>query len=139
RPRDLPPAPGAAAGLCDRRQGRRRRRGVGPGSRPRRRRRRLHGRWLVVKHVRVRNSQRKSWRTTMRQTGQTSKLFAAGLCALWLCLGGPVSPAPAMTITPTAPAISVGQTQQFTASGALAPTAVSAGGEYTCVTLPDGT
>ena len=44
-----------------------------------------------------------------------------------------------MAITPTNPTITVGQTQQFTATGALAPTNVSAGGEYTCVRLPDGT
>ena len=46
-----------------------------------------------------------------------------------------------MTVTPANPTISVGQTQQFTANGATAsaPTGVSAGGEYTCVRLPDGT
>ena len=79
----------------------------------------------------------------MRQPGVSDlKLLAAGLCALWLCLGGPVDPAPAMTVSPANPTISVGQTQQFTSSGAnagLAAVAVSAGGEYTCVTLADGT
>ena len=44
-----------------------------------------------------------------------------------------------MSVTPANPTISVGQTQQFTASGASAPTGVSAGGEYTCVRLPNGT
>ena len=47
--------------------------------------------------------------------------------------------APALSIAPQNPTIAVGQTQQFTASGGLAPTGVSAGGEYTCVRLPDGT
>jgi alpha-tubulin suppressor-like RCC1 family protein len=46
---------------------------------------------------------------------------------------------PSMSITPANPTIVVGQTLQFTANGALAPTGVSAGGEYTCVGLPDGT
>jgi alpha-tubulin suppressor-like RCC1 family protein len=44
-----------------------------------------------------------------------------------------------MRITPADPAISVGQTQQFTASGAITAAGVSAGGEYTCVRLPNGT
>jgi alpha-tubulin suppressor-like RCC1 family protein len=44
-----------------------------------------------------------------------------------------------MSIMPADPIIFVGQTQQFTASGAMAPTGVSAGGEYTCVRLRDGT
>src|SRR4051794_21990007 len=72
----------------------------------------------------------------------TLKLFTAGLCALWLCLGGPVDRASALTVTPSNPTISAGQAQQFTASGGsggLAPVAVSAGGEYTCITLSDGT
>jgi alpha-tubulin suppressor-like RCC1 family protein len=46
---------------------------------------------------------------------------------------------PAISITPQNPTIAVGQTQQFTAVAALAPTTVSAGGEYTCISLPDGT
>jgi alpha-tubulin suppressor-like RCC1 family protein len=44
-----------------------------------------------------------------------------------------------MSITPADPTVSVGQTQQFTASGFVTPTGVGAGGEYTCVRLPDGT
>ena len=44
-----------------------------------------------------------------------------------------------MSVTPADPTISAGQTQQFAASGAVAPTSVGAGGEYTCVRLPDGT
>src|SRR2546427_92202 len=68
------------------------------------------------------------------------KLLASGLGGLWLSLGWQVAPAPAITVAPANPSIGVGQTQQFTASGARAPTAaVSAGGQYTCVLLPDGT
>src|SRR5437870_1131473 len=68
------------------------------------------------------------------------KLLASALGGLWLSLGWQVAPAPAITVTPANPTIGVGQTQQFTASGARAPTAaVSAGGQYTCVLLPDGT
>src|SRR2546422_9675203 len=44
-----------------------------------------------------------------------------------------------ITVTPANPTISVGQTQQFTASGTVAPTALAAGGLHTCTRLPDGT
>src|SRR3989454_864919 len=47
--------------------------------------------------------------------------------------------ADALAVTPANPTIGVGQTQQFTASGALPPTAVAAGGLHTCMRLPDGT
>src|SRR3989454_251269 len=47
--------------------------------------------------------------------------------------------ADALPVTPANPTIGVGQTQQFTASGALTPTAVAAGGLHTCMRLPDGT
>src|SRR5207247_9528693 len=47
--------------------------------------------------------------------------------------------ADALTVTPANPTIGVGQTQQFTANGALPPTAVAAGGSQTCMRLPDGT
>ena len=61
------------------------------------------------------------------------------LFGLWLSLAGRVTPAPVIAVTPADPTIFVGQTLQFTASGTLTPTGVSAGGEYTCVRLPDGT
>src|SRR2546422_10049254 len=67
------------------------------------------------------------------------KLFASGLCGLWLSLGWQVTPAPAFTVTPANPTIRVGQTQQFTASGVRTPTAVSAGAFFTCVSFSDGT
>src|SRR5258708_14218973 len=44
-----------------------------------------------------------------------------------------------MSVKPADPLLRAGQPLQFTASGAITPTAVSAGGEYTCVRLPDGT
>ena len=69
---------------------------------------------------------------------RTSKLFVFALCVLWLGLAGRQA-AQSMSVTPANPTITVGQTQQFTATGAATPTAVSAGGEYTCVRLPDGT
>jgi len=69
---------------------------------------------------------------------RTSTLFVAALCVLWLSLAGRQA-AQSMSVTPANPTISVGQTQQFTADGTSTPTAVSAGGEFTCVRLPDGT
>ena len=77
------------------------------------------------------------------------KLVEPTIDALWrqatvpvCCItrsGSQAVPAAAVDVTPANPTISVGQTQQFTANGAVAPTGVSAGGEYTCVRLPDGT
>src|SRR6266436_3846546 len=67
------------------------------------------------------------------------KLLGTGLAALWLTLGWQGAPADALTVTPANPTIGVGQTHQFTASGALTPTAVAAGGLHTCMRLPDGT
>src|SRR5437016_6670776 len=67
------------------------------------------------------------------------KLLGTGLAALWLTLGWQGAPADAITVTPANPTIGVGQTQQFTANGALTPTAVAAGGLHTCMRLPDGT
>jgi len=76
----------------------------------------------------------------MRLMDQQSKRWASGLCVLWLSLAGRhAAQAPAMSVTPADPTISVGQTQQFTATGVITPTGVSAGGEFTCVRLPDGT
>ena len=77
----------------------------------------------------------------MKRAHRPSKLFVSGLCVLWLGLAGRQAAQGAMSVTPANPTISAGQTQQFTANGATAsaPTGVSAGGEYTCVRLPDGT
>src|SRR5207249_3345154 len=76
----------------------------------------------------------------MNPIDRTLKLLASGFCGLWLSLGWPVASARAITVTPANPTISVGQTQQFTAGGAVTPDAVSAGGYHTCLHLPpDGT
>jgi alpha-tubulin suppressor-like RCC1 family protein len=76
----------------------------------------------------------------MKRVNQRSTRWASCLCVLWLSLAGrQAAPAPALSVTPADPTISAGQTQQFTADGAVTPTNVGAGGEYTCVRLPDGT
>jgi alpha-tubulin suppressor-like RCC1 family protein len=76
----------------------------------------------------------------MKLVDQRWTRWASGLCILWLILAGSQAvPAAAADVTPADPTISAGQTQQFTASGFIAPTGVGAGGEYTCVRLPDGT
>src|SRR5437867_1902383 len=43
-----------------------------------------------------------------------------------------------ITVTPANPTISVGQTQQFTATGVSAATAIEAGSFHTCARLGDG-
>src|SRR5205809_5727803 len=65
----------------------------------------------------------------------------AVLAALMLVCAGPRGEVAAqgITVTPANPTMSVGQTQQFTASGTVVPTAVAAGGLHTCMRLPDGT
>src|SRR5712664_1587814 len=76
----------------------------------------------------------------MKRVNQRSTPWAWGLGVLWLSLAGSqAAPAAAMSVTPADSTLSVAQTQQFTASGAITPTGVGAGGEYTCVRLPDGT
>src|SRR2546422_10336652 len=47
--------------------------------------------------------------------------------------------APAITVAPAIPTISVGQTQRFTATGVGAATAVDLGAFYSCALLQDGT
>src|SRR2546428_11080925 len=47
--------------------------------------------------------------------------------------------AQAITVTPANPTISVGQTQQFTATGVSPAAAVDAGSFHTCARLQDGT
>ena len=76
----------------------------------------------------------------MKLVNQRSKRWASGLCLLWLGLAGrQTAQAAPMSVTPADPTLSAGQTQRFTANGFVTPTGVSAGGEYTCVRLPDGT
>ena len=67
-------------------------------------------------------------------------LFPAALLVVLVLLTARQSAqGPAMSIAPVDATIVVGQTLPLTASGAAAPTVVSAGGEYTCLRLPDGT
>ena len=67
-----------------------------------------------------------------------SKLLISSVC-LWLTVARPSAQNPSITVAPSNPILSVGGLQQFTATGAVTPTNVSAGGEYTCVGLSDGT
>jgi alpha-tubulin suppressor-like RCC1 family protein len=69
--------------------------------------------------------------------GRKFHLVTFGVGVLGLSLTGRA--APDLTITPPNPTISVGQLQQFTAAGTVEASGVSAGGEYTCIRLPDGT
>jgi alpha-tubulin suppressor-like RCC1 family protein len=75
----------------------------------------------------------------MKHIDKQSKRLASGLCVLWLSLASGHAAAPGLAVTPADSTVSVGQTQQFRAGGAITPTGVSAGGEYTCVRLSDGT
>ena len=45
--------------------------------------------------------------------------------------------APVVTLSPTSPQILAGQTQQFSATSALTPTAIAGGGYHTCLMFPD--
>jgi len=67
-----------------------------------------------------------------------SRVLAVACATAFL---NPVSHAqsPGMSISPVNPTIVVGQTQPFTATGGIAPVNVSAGGEYTCIALSNGT
>ena len=66
-------------------------------------------------------------------------LFPAAFTAtMFLLAARQAAQGPSMSIAPTAPTIVVGQTVQFAATGAVVPTSVSAGGEYTCLGLADG-
>jgi alpha-tubulin suppressor-like RCC1 family protein len=66
------------------------------------------------------------------------KLTAIALCALCFAATGH-GQSTSISVSPATATVSVGQTQQFTVSGAVTPTGVSSGGEYTCVGLSDGT
>src|SRR4051812_37962058 len=61
------------------------------------------------------------------------------MCVVWTAAAGTAAAQSDVTVTPSNPTVSVGQVQQFVAAGAVTPTGVSAGGEYTCVRLSDGT
>src|SRR5690349_20996048 len=46
---------------------------------------------------------------------------------------------PTMTVSPSNPTILAGQTQQFSATSPLTPTAIAGGGYHTCLMFPDAT
>lgn len=75
----------------------------------------------------------------MTRIHRQSKVLLTGFCVLWVGLAVRQAAQSSLTVTPANPTISVGQTQQFTATGVAMPTTVSAGGEFTCVRLSDGT
>ena len=66
-----------------------------------------------------------------------SRVVVLGAALVGLSLAGQA--APDMAIAPSNPTIAIGQTQPFTAGGTVTAAGVSAGGEYTCLRLPDGT
>src|SRR5438876_6664679 len=74
----------------------------------------------------------------MKPISAKTKLLPLGLCGLGLGITG-AAQSPAISVSPTTSTLSVGQTQQFTTSGAVTATGVSSGGEYTCVRLSDAT
>ena len=73
--------------------------------------------------------------------GMTAKTRLCVTCVFWLVcvLAVPGAGAQAVSVTPTNPAIAAGQTQQFTATGNLTPSLVSASGSHTCALEPDRT
>src|SRR5207247_2075734 len=73
----------------------------------------------------------------MRPVKTNWRLVGATLCGAWLGMTGVAAGPP--DISPSNPTVSVGQSVQFTLNGAIVPTGVSAGGEYTCVRLSDAT
>ena len=74
----------------------------------------------------------------MKSVTTTHKFAAIALYALWLGSTG-YGQSTSISVSPVNATVSVGQTQQFAANGAVTPTGVSSGGEYTCVSLSDGT
>jgi alpha-tubulin suppressor-like RCC1 family protein len=64
---------------------------------------------------------------------------AMSLLGLGLTVAVTGAPAVAMTVAPSGPTIAVGQTQQFTTTGNVSATIVSAGAMFACLTRSDGT
>jgi len=76
----------------------------------------------------------------MCTTDLNRRLFPIAVGAIGLLLSvRQFAQAPVMSIAPVNPTIVIGQTQAFTAIGAVGAVHVAAGGEYTCVAMPDGT
>src|SRR5712691_3947095 len=89
-----------------------------------------------IKAVRVTGTRLEVERRDQRSSRAKSCAVLAAVTLVCAAASGEVA-AQGITVTPANPTISVGQTQQFTASGAVAPTAVAAGGLHTCMRLPD--
>ena len=66
------------------------------------------------------------------------RLLLLGVIVFGWPVGG-VNAAGSLVVTPDTPTITVGQTQQFSASGVSPAIAVSGGGFHTCALLADGT
>jgi alpha-tubulin suppressor-like RCC1 family protein len=73
----------------------------------------------------------------MKPVNATWRRAAATVCGVGLGMIGMSAGPP--DISPSNPTVSMGHTQQFAVNGAIVPTGVSAGGEYTCVRLSDTT
>src|SRR2546426_11729730 len=70
---------------------------------------------------------------------QANVLVVVAVFTLVCVLANDEAAAQAITVTPANPTISVGQTQQFTATGVSPAAAVDAGSFHTCARLQDGT
>jgi len=65
------------------------------------------------------------------------RLFASALLGLSLSLVLAQAQGPTVGLTPAAPTILAGQTQQFTASGSLVPAVIAGGWAHTCMLMSD--
>lgn len=74
---------------------------------------------------------------TMTLTMSKSGFLMAGLLGL-SSITLMQAQSPAISVSPASPTILAGQTQQFTANGALMPIAIAGGGYHTCLLYPDG-
>jgi hypothetical protein len=74
---------------------------------------------------------------TMTLTMSKAGLLVAGVLGL-SCVALMQAQSPAISVSPANPTILAGQTQQFTANGALMPIAIAGGGYHTCLLYPDG-
>src|SRR4029077_10197994 len=73
----------------------------------------------------------------MRPVKTNWRVVGATLCSVWLAITGAAAGPP--DISPSNPTVSIGNSVQLSLNGAIVPTGVSAGGEYTCVRLSDTT
>src|SRR2546428_5452055 len=71
--------------------------------------------------------------------GQAKAFVLFSVLSLVLALGKAPVAGQDIIVTPANPTISVGQTQQFTATGTGTPADITAGSFHTCALLQDGT